>query len=117
MLCQYLWKEANDGKTDEEYDDYRKSYCLNYVRTFFNEHMDDSWFRSLYSPLERYEVELQERRRAAKEAEVFLQELEASMAKSISSTNSNEKEPSFFVLKARLGGGIRQTNKQDYHSP
>ena len=116
MLCQYLWKEANDGKTDEEYDDYRKSYCLNYVRTFFNEHMDDSWFRSLYSPLERYEVELQERRRAAKEAEVFLQELEASMAKSISSTNSNEKEPSFFVLKARLGGGIRQTNK-DYHSP
>ena len=111
MLCQYLWKEANEGKTDADYDEYRKSYCLNYVRTFFNEHMDDSWFRSLYSPLEKVEVEQQERRRAAKEAEEFSKELESSVAKS-----SSEKDTSFFVLKARLGGGIR-TGKQDYHSP
>ena len=116
MVCQYLWKEANEGKTDEDYEEYRKSYCLNYVRTFFNEHMDDSWFRSFYSPLERYEVEVQERRRAAKEAGDFSQELESSLAKTISSTSS-EKEPSFFVLKARLGGGIRQSGKTDYHSP
>eukprot|EP00535_Pseudo-nitzschia_heimii_P007270 CAMPEP_0197178476 /NCGR_PEP_ID=MMETSP1423-20130617/3739_1 /TAXON_ID=476441 /ORGANISM="Pseudo-nitzschia heimii, Strain UNC1101" /LENGTH=797 /DNA_ID=CAMNT_0042628225 /DNA_START=220 /DNA_END=2613 /DNA_ORIENTATION=+ len=115
MLCQYLWKEANEGKTDEDYDEYRKSYSLNYVRAFFNEHMDDSWFRSLYSPLERYELELQERRRAAKEAADFSGELESSLAKTISSSSSNEKDPSFFVLKARLGGGIRQTGKQDYH--
>lgn len=120
MLCQYLWKEANEGKSDEDYDEYRKSYCLNFVRTFFNEHMDDSWFRSLYSPLERYEVELQERRRAAKAASDISQELESSLAKTISSANSNERDPSFFVLKARLGGGVRQTGKQDYqshHSP
>ena len=77
MLCQYLWKEANEGKTDADYDEYRKSYCLNYVRTFFNEHMDDSWFRSFYSPLEKVEVEQQERRRAAKEAEEFSKELES----------------------------------------
>jgi len=115
MLCQYLWKEANEGKTDEDYDEYRKSYCLNYVRTFFNEHMDDSWFRSIYSPLEKYEVELQERRRASKEAGDFLREFESSLAKTISSSNSNDRDPSFFVLKARLGGGIRQTGKQDYH--
>lgn len=115
MLCQYLWKESNEGKTDEDYDEYRKSYCLNYVRTFFNEHMDDSWFRSLYSPLERYEVEMQERRRATTEAGDFSKELESSLAKSISSNSSSEKDPSFFVLKARLGGGIRQTGKQDYH--
>ena len=71
MLCQFLWKEANEGKTDEDYDEYRKSYCLNYVRTFFNEHMDDSWFRSLYSPLARYEVARQELDRAAREAGDF----------------------------------------------
>ena len=118
MLCQYLWKEANEGKTDEDYDGYRKSYCLNYVRTFFNEHMDDSWFRTLYSPLERYEVELQERLRAVKEAGDFSQELESSLAKTISSsTNPNERDPSFFVLKARLGGGIRQTYHHNHHSP
>ena len=115
MLCQYLWKEANEGKTDEDYDEYRKSYCLNYVRTFFNEHMDDSWFRSLYSPLERYEVALQERRRASNEAGDFSRELESSLAKTISSSSSSESDTSFFVLKARLGGGIRQTGKPDYH--
>jgi len=37
------------------------------------------------------------------------------LAKTISSSNSNERDPPFFVLKARLGGGIRQTGKQDYH--
>eukprot|EP00536_Pseudo-nitzschia_multiseries_P011173 jgi/Psemu1/205115/e_gw1.366.58.1 len=116
MLCQFLWKEANEGKTDEDYDEYRKSYGLNYVRTFFNEHMDDSWFRSLYSPLARYEVAQLENNRAAKEAADFVQELESSLAKTISSsTSSSESEPSFFVLKARLGGGIRQTGKSDYH--
>lgn len=111
MLCQYLWKEANEGKTDADYDEYRKLYSLNYVRTFFNEHMDDSWFRSFYSPLEKVQLEQQERQRAAKEAEEFSKELESSVAKS-----SSEKDISFFVLKARLGGGIR-TGKQDYHSP
>ena len=115
MLCQYLWKEANEGKSDEDYHEYRKSYCLNYVRTFFNEHMDDSWFRSIYSPYEKFQVETQERRRAIKEAGDFSKELESSLAKTISSTSTSEKDPSFFVLKARLGGGIRQTGKQDYH--
>ena len=63
MLCQYLWKEANpdkvsssnndtttegennDNEEHPEYAEYRQGYCLNYVRTFFNDHMDDSWFR------------------------------------------------------------------------
>lgn len=112
MLCHYLWKEANKGKTEEEYDEYRKSYCLNYVRTFFNEHMDDSWFRSLYSPLARYEVGHQENARACKEAEDFAQELDSSLAK----TSNANNDPSFFVLKARLGSGIRQKAGADYHT-
>ena len=119
MLCQYLWKEANEGKTDEDYEEYRKSYCLNYVRTFFNNHMDDSWFRSLYSPLERYRVAVQERKRATQEAKEFAEELESSLSKQLASSSgggsTNSSDPSFFVLKARLGGGIRQSGKSDYH--
>jgi len=116
MLCQFLWKEANEGKTDEDYEEYRKSYCLNYVRTFFNEHMDDSWFRSLYSPLESYRVAVQERKRAAREAKSFSDELESSLSKQLPSSGGNgASDPSFFVLKARLGGGIRQSSKSDYH--
>ncbi|KAG7348382.1 protein of unknown function DUF3546 containing protein [Nitzschia inconspicua] len=115
MLCQYLWKEANEDKTDEDYEEYRKTYCLNYVRMFFNEHMDDSWFRSLYSPLERYRVALQEKHRAAQEAKAFAQELQTSIAKQVSSSNasSTASDPSFFVLKARLGNGIRQLGISD----
>jgi len=88
MLCQFLWKEANEEKTEEDYDEYRKSYCLNYVRTFFNEHMDDSWFRFMYSPLERYQVAQQEKNRAAEESKEFAQELESSLSKTISSSST-----------------------------
>jgi SERRATE/Ars2, N-terminal domain len=118
MLCQYLWKEANEGKTDEDYEEYRKTYCLNYVRMFFNEHMDDSWFRSMYSPLERYRVALQEKNRASQEAKAFAQELQSSIAKQVSSSGGGGtgSDPSFFVLKARLGNGIRQAGISDYRS-
>jgi hypothetical protein len=112
MLCQYLWKENNPDKPEEEYDEYRRSYGLNYVRTFFNEHMDDSWYRSLYSPLGEHRVALQERERAAKEATSFQSELETSLSK-------NTDGRCFFVLKARLGGGIKQARKlpgDDYHA-
>ena len=115
MLCQYLWKEANPGKEDEDYDEYRRSYGLNYVRTFFNEHMDDSWFRSLYSPLGKYNYALQERERSSKEASEFKSELEASL-----SDASERDGRCYFVLKARLGGGVRQPRKlpgDDYNSP
>ena len=130
MLCQFLWKESkkstsngkdgdgdgghnedaavasdDDNASDSAYDEYRKGYCLNYIRTFFNQHMDDSWFRSLYSPLEEQRVTIQERQRALQEAQAFGAELEASLAK-----NASDKSPCFFVLKARLGGGIKQSS-------
>jgi hypothetical protein len=114
MLCQFLWKEGSEGKTDEEYDEYRRLYCLNYVRTFFNVHMDDSWFRAMYSPLEKYRGSLQERNRTAREASEFAQEMDKSLANQISAAGvSGPGNPSFFVLKARLGGGIRQSGLVD----
>lgn len=98
---------------DETYDDYRKKYCLNYVRTFFNTHLDDSWFRSLYSPLVKHRLALQERTRAKNEAQSFAQELDSSLSRDSGSG------PCFFVLKARLGGGVRISNTtlpgSDYH--
>jgi hypothetical protein len=134
MLCQFLWKEANPDKasnssnkddedgTDEEYDEYRRGYCLNYVRKFFNEHMDDSWFRAKYSPLEAHRAALQERERATREATQFVAELEESIAKNkkpAKGASSSKEDKCSFVVKARLGGGIKQPRKlpgDDYHS-
>jgi SERRATE/Ars2, N-terminal domain len=118
MLCQFLWKEKEDSNDDQGYEDYRKGYCLNYIRTFFNQHLDDSWFRSLYSPLEQYRVALQERNRARGEAEAFMGELQSSMGK-----NVGDKSKCFFILAARLGGGTKfninnnNNNSHDYISP
>ena len=115
MLCQFLWKEANPDKEEQEYDEYRRSYCLNYVRMFFNEHMDDSWFRSLYSPLGKYRVALKEQERAIAESKLFLSELETSLAKNQATSDSS---PCFFVIKARLGEGVKQSrnSKDDANS-
>jgi hypothetical protein len=106
MLCQFLWKETKPDQTEEEYDEYRRSYCLNYIRTFFNDHMDDSWFRRKFSPLEKKREATQERQRAAKEAQEMQSELQDSLAKQ-KSTDSK----CFFIMKARLGGGIKQPRR------
>ena len=76
------------------YDEYRKSYCLRYIRAFFNHHLDDSWFRERYSPLVRRRVALQERQRAAAEARVVASQLRNHTAE--------------FVAEASLSGGMKE---------
>lgn len=65
LKCEILFQEET---SDKSYEEYRKSYCLSYVRTFFNIHLDDSWFRRRYSSFLRYQDILKERERAAREA-------------------------------------------------
>ena len=125
MLCQVLWKEkegpsGGDGNNDDVddtgdhpgYNDYRKNYCLNYIRTFFNQHLDDSWFRSLYSPLEKHRVALQERHRARAEAQAYMEELKSSLEKQ----SPGESSKCFFILKARLGGGTKQSSSGSHNN-
>lgn len=88
LICEFMWQEnqrklreqnpqksdtENDndnGRTDDKegYESYRKAYCLNYIRAFFNKHMDDSWFRQRYSPALKRDLQRQEQRRAVDEA-------------------------------------------------
>lgn len=121
MLCEYVWKDqvekknkdkadASDANVDqsdegniqeqdpqqqETYDEYRQEYCLNYVRSFFNEHMDDSWFRKAYSPLEKKREMEKELERSADEAAAFFHQVTAS--------------PQSFIEQARLGYGTKET--------
>ena len=125
MLCEYVWKDQaaerqlqaamndesdtdappkesenetsndDDDKKQETYDEYRREYCLNYVRAFFNEHMDDSWFRKTYSPLERKRAVVEEFERASQEAAIFSQQVSASTET--------------FIDQARLGNGTKET--------
>ena len=131
MVCQFVWKSQQDsskksddkdnnkdsellpksaeegGENDEgkeSYDDYRKRYCLNYVRSFFNTHMDDSWFRSRYSPLGKKRGVMSERERAKHEAQVFQSQMEASLKEEGAAA---EGERCCFVQQARLGGGVK----------
>ena len=98
----------------ESYDDYVQKYCLNYVQTFFNHHIDDQWFRQRYSPLEFKRFVQKERNRASKEAFIFSQEIEHAPIISSSTTTT---PTSSFVLDARLGGGVKpihSTNNSNY---
>eukprot|EP00546_Thalassionema_frauenfeldii_P009158 CAMPEP_0178918698 /NCGR_PEP_ID=MMETSP0786-20121207/13968_1 /TAXON_ID=186022 /ORGANISM="Thalassionema frauenfeldii, Strain CCMP 1798" /LENGTH=700 /DNA_ID=CAMNT_0020592431 /DNA_START=90 /DNA_END=2192 /DNA_ORIENTATION=+ len=122
MLCEFVWKDqvqrdqedqgrgsegdsmVNQEKNQqvglgqneqkESYDDYRQRYCLNYVRQFFNEHMDDSWFRNRYSPLGRKRIVEQHLERASAEAQVIREEL--------------ERDRDLFIRCAMLGEGIKE---------
>jgi hypothetical protein len=74
-------REGTTKSKDEEdiqrpsYEEYRQSYCLNYIRMFFNAHLDDSWFRRRYSSLCRYQDLLAERDRAGREAALLHQQV------------------------------------------
>ena len=116
MLCEFVWKsqqEQNDDKNEkddkegdaekESYDEYRKRYSLNYVRSFFNTHMDDSWFRSRYSPLGKKRGIISERERAKQEARVLQSQLESSLKE------NHGDQRCTFVQQARLGGGTKTT--------
>ena len=63
------------------YPTYVSSYCLKYVRTFFNEHLDDEWFRRRYSPLELRREAQAERIRGATEARDMIGQARESLAR------------------------------------
>lgn len=64
--------KRQDAKVSKLYEKYRKNYCLHYIRSFFNKHLDDSWFRQRFSPLTRKQAIYDlERDRAIYEATEF----------------------------------------------
>ena len=83
---------SDDDEKNAAYDAYRRKYCLNFIRAFFNQHLDDSWFRALYSPAARQKWLQREHQRAVSEAQAMLQEI---------------TKPSF-IEQAGLGGGQKQ---------
>jgi len=139
MVCEFVWKSQqqgdgsdneNDNKSGDDskskrgnsnndeaeaketYDDYRKRFSLNYVRSFFNTHMDDSWFRNRYSPLGKKRSVMAERERAKHEANAFQSQLVASLEGSIP-----EGDRCSFVKEARLGGGVKTAAGTDSPVP
>jgi len=119
LLCEFVWKDQKkqDGDDSEEaYEDYRRKYCLNYVRSFFNKHLDDSWFRAKYSPAAKKHCKEQERERAAAEAKAVSEAIQASLD-SVVAGGDADATPSF-VVQARLGQGHKEKSSapQPLHS-
>ena len=59
--------EGTDAE-DAAYLAYNRKYCTNYVRSFFNAHIDDPWFRTRLSALETVRRAKKERARSSAEA-------------------------------------------------
>lgn len=97
-------QEEEDSKFREEYNDYRERYCLDFVRGFFNEHLDDEWFKLRYSPLHRKNNAIKLRERASTEASTIKEEI---MKQFESSNGPSAKE--MFIAEARLGTGKKPT--------
>lgn len=108
-------KSNNQDDAKQEYLRYNKDYCLKYIRHFFNQHLDDMWFRQRYSPLEYRKFVETERTRARIEAAEIVKEVDMSIDE-FKKTNTDDHIPSnldlshsipTFVMNARLGGGVK----------
>eukprot|EP00978_Attheya_sp_CCMP212_P002531 scaffold5143_cov52-Attheya_sp.AAC.1 len=114
---------TNPPRNKEEeltYDAYRSKYSLNYIRSFFNAHLDDSWFKKRYSPLDHKRAVLAERERAKAEALVMRQQALSSLqdlGESASTSTSTLASTSVcsFVVQARLGVGVKPTKASETH--
>ena len=61
--------DGEDDQQDEKtYDDYRLDYAWTFLKHFFNQHLDDSWFRQQYSPALLVEAAKLEQQRCRQEA-------------------------------------------------
>jgi len=94
------------------YDAYRSKYSLNYIRSFFNAHLDDSWFKKRYSPLEHKRAVLAEPERAKTEALVMRQQALSSLQDLGESASAPVCS---FGVQARLGLGVKPTKASEMH--
>lgn len=100
---------AAESLTAVLYEDYKQSYCLNYIRAFFNAHLDDSWFRVRYSPRVRLQAhQAVASSRTHGEARALAEALHPNAA-----ANSNNAARDAFLATIRLGGGVK---KSSHHS-
>jgi hypothetical protein len=118
--------ESQDAE-DAAYREYNAKYCLNYVRTFFNHHLDDPWFRSRLSPLEAHRQAARERKRASAEACEMRREVAQSLEDAAKGAipKKDPDSPEYlgpprcnFVAGCRLGVGTKPTGTaggQHYH--
>jgi len=113
------------------YEEYNSKYCLEYVRQFFNEHIDEPWFRRRLSPLETYRQAKKERARANEEATELRKEILQSL-EDMQSGVIPKKDPDCpdylgpprcnFVGSCRLGVGNKPTSssamsyRRDYNN-
>ncbi len=108
---------------NEAYEEYNAKYCLSHVRTFFNHHLDDPWFRRRLSPLEAYRQAKKERTRANEEASEMKKEILQSL-EDMQSGVIPKKDPDCpdylgppkcnFVGSCRLGVGTKPTSAMPY---
>jgi len=102
-------KEGENAAAATTYSSYVSSYCLRYVRTYFNSHIDDPWFRTRYSPLEKRRATVTERERASEEASTLMEDVEESLRsfREGGGGNGDEGDVCDFVRGARLGNGVK----------
>eukprot|EP00587_Corethron_hystrix_P001739 CAMPEP_0113300092 /NCGR_PEP_ID=MMETSP0010_2-20120614/1862_1 /TAXON_ID=216773 ORGANISM="Corethron hystrix, Strain 308" /NCGR_SAMPLE_ID=MMETSP0010_2 /ASSEMBLY_ACC=CAM_ASM_000155 /LENGTH=771 /DNA_ID=CAMNT_0000153451 /DNA_START=305 /DNA_END=2617 /DNA_ORIENTATION=+ /assembly_acc=CAM_ASM_000155 len=88
LACRRLHLRDGGG---EDYANYVRSYCTELSQGFFNAHLDDEWFRLLYSPAYRRASVLQNRERKRGEGAVLRAEL--------------QRDSEGFLAECRLGIG------------
>eukprot|EP00588_Corethron_pennatum_P016943 CAMPEP_0194308438 /NCGR_PEP_ID=MMETSP0171-20130528/5413_1 /TAXON_ID=218684 /ORGANISM="Corethron pennatum, Strain L29A3" /LENGTH=275 /DNA_ID=CAMNT_0039061085 /DNA_START=175 /DNA_END=999 /DNA_ORIENTATION=+ len=72
LACARVQGRSNPG--GEAWSEHASRYCTDLARGFFNAHLDDEWFRLLYSPAYRRAAVLQGRERGRQEAAALASE-------------------------------------------
>ncbi|GKY93762.1 hypothetical protein MPSEU_000343400 [Mayamaea pseudoterrestris] len=90
------------------YDNYKQQYCLRYVRSILNHHLDDSWLRDLMSPRQRYLRAQLHQQRASLEAQLMHEQLQQIMQQS--ATGGREDTMQVLDQAVSLSHGLKTTN-------
>mmetsp|Transcript_21328 Transcript_21328/g.59063 ORF Transcript_21328/g.59063 Transcript_21328/m.59063 type:complete len:653 (-) Transcript_21328:295-2253(-) len=106
--------DATTIKTSESYDDYRLSYAWTFLKHFFNQHLDDSWFRQQYSPALLVAKATLERKRCHAEAVLLRQQVLSNVE---TTTKSQQEFMANVSLTVPSGGSLSSSlhNNSNHH--
>ena len=107
--------DPNGTNTDPDNDGYavyRKAYCLRYVRSFFNQHLDHSWFRDKYSPACQRRCAQREIARAQREAKILANDIRQGVG-----NNNDSDSERFWQQRVALIGTVEAKVRGDLPVP
>ena len=112
VMCKMVYENSKNGGEGEGegYDAYISSTITSMFKKFFNKHIDDSFFKDIYSPVNVCDNEMYRRERGERVSKLFRKRFRTGDGDQIAVNDDNLHK---FDLRKSGGGGVSSSNNSN----